>query len=97
MVHPTIALSAADIHEGLQSLPDWRFCQNAIERVYVGTQYLAVLEKLNAIAQLSEKADHHPDLILQWKKLTIRYWTHTVQGVTVLDFELAHQVEALLK
>lgn len=94
--HPSKALSAAEIEAALQSLPQWRFQQNALQRVYEGASYLQALETLNAVARLSEAADHHPDLQLNWKTLIIRYWTHTVKGVSNLDVELANQVEALL-
>jgi 4a-hydroxytetrahydrobiopterin dehydratase len=90
------ALSIEVIHEQLESLPDWQFTNHALERVYMGKSYLDALKKLNEIAQISEAANHHPDLILSWKKLTIRYWTHTAQAVTSLDFELAQQTEQIL-
>lgn len=93
---PKTALSPSEIHERLKALPDWRFMDNAIERKHEGKTYLEALETLNAIARLSEEADHHPDLLLSWKRLTIRYWTHVAQGVTELDFELAAKVEQLL-
>lgn len=93
---PTQALSAVDIEAQLKALPHWQLKDKALERTYTGKTYLAALEILNRIAQLSETADHHPDLSLHWKKLTLRYWTHTAQGVTELDFQLAHQVEAML-
>jgi 4a-hydroxytetrahydrobiopterin dehydratase len=97
MPHPTVALSDADILERLSRLPGWQLRGNALERVYQGKTYLDALDKLVAIARLSEAADHHPDLNLAWKTLTARYWTHTAQGVTTLDFELAESAEAALK
>lgn len=96
MTCPTQALSERDILEQLQTLPGWEFRDNALERQYTGKTYLAALEKLNRVARLSEAADHHPDLVLNWKKLIVRYWTHTANGVTELDFQLARQAEALL-
>lgn len=96
MVCPTKALNAEAITEKLKTLPQWQFRQNALERVYVGKTYLEALERLNAIARLSEAANHHPDLSLAWKTLTVRYWTHTAQGVTDLDFMLANQAEQVL-
>ena len=92
----TIALSATEIRENLSRLPHWQFRENALERVYAAPTYLDGLEQLNAVARLSEQADHHPDLFLGWRKLTVRYWTHTANGVTQLDFELAQRVEDLL-
>ncbi|HEY9687500.1 MAG TPA: 4a-hydroxytetrahydrobiopterin dehydratase [Coleofasciculaceae cyanobacterium] len=90
------ALTQDEIRKHLEQLPTWQLVDNALERHYDGQSYLEALEKLNAIAQLSEASDHHPELRLGWKHLTIRYWTHVANGVTELDFELAHRVEALL-
>jgi 4a-hydroxytetrahydrobiopterin dehydratase len=96
MACPTTALTEVEIQEKLKSLSGWEWRQNAIERVYTGKTYLEALEKLNAVARLSEEADHHPDLLLSWKHLQIRYWTHVAGGVTTLDFELALRAEAVL-
>jgi 4a-hydroxytetrahydrobiopterin dehydratase len=97
MACSTDLLKEDEIQRQLSNLPGWCFNQNALERIYDGETYLDALQKLNAIAQLSEAMNHHPDLRLNWKKLTIRYWTHTAQGVTELDFLLAHQVEKALR
>lgn len=93
---PASALSHEEIAARLDALPLWQYKDNALERVYTGTSYLESLEVLNRVARLSEEADHHPDLTLQWRRLTIRYWTHVAHGVTGLDFELARRVEGLL-
>lgn len=91
-----VGLTEEAIRRRLEALSGWRYQDNALERVYEGQSYLESLGKLDAIARLSESENHHPDLILSWKKLTVRYWTHTAKGVTDLDFTLARQVEALL-
>ncbi len=92
----TQALSPAEIEVALRDLPQWQLHQNALQRVYEGANYLQALETLNVVARHAEAADHHPDLQLNWKTLIIRYWTHTLHGVSALDVALAHQVEALL-
>jgi 4a-hydroxytetrahydrobiopterin dehydratase len=96
MACPTVALSKAEVWEALAALPNWHYKENALERVYQAQTYLEGLDKLNVIAQLSESANHHPDLILGWRQLTVRYWTHTAGGVTPLDFELAQRAEHAL-
>lgn len=93
---PTIGLTAETIRQNLSEIPLWHYHDNALERVYEGQTYLDALAKLDAIGRLSESENHHPDLTLSWKKLTIRYWTHTARGVTAMDFQLARQVESLL-
>ncbi len=97
MRHATSLLSVDALHEALVHLPGWQVQNNALAREYAAQSYLDGLARLNVIAQLSEDADHHPELILAWGKLTIRFWTHTVQGITALDLELARQVETILQ
>lgn len=93
---PTVALQPEEITERLGALPHWELKDNALERVHTGRTYLDALAILNRIAEISEAADHHPDLSLNWKKLTVRYWTHTAGGVTELDFELARLAETVI-
>jgi 4a-hydroxytetrahydrobiopterin dehydratase len=95
-MHSIQSLDPAIIRQQLTDLPNWQVRDNALERVYQGRSYLDALAKLNAVAQASEAADHHPDLSLNWKTLTIRYWTHTAQGITSLDMYMARRVEDLL-
>lgn len=96
MTCPTQTLPMAEVLEKLETLPGWALNDNALERVYQGKTYLDALELLNRIARLADEMDHHPDLLLSWRKLVIRYWTHTANGVTELDFESAHRAERLL-
>jgi len=79
----------------------WTFTDNALQRVFNGPDYLTSLRLLNEIGQLAEREDHHPDLFLHYKRLTIRFWTHTAPDktnpVTELDHAMARKVEALIK
>jgi len=93
---PTVALSAEEIRHHMEQLENWTVEGHALERRYHSKSYLDGLEKLNGIAQISETENHHPELLLEWGRLTIRYWTHTANGITALDFQLARQAELIL-
>lgn len=75
----------------------WTITDNALQRVFNGPDYLTSLRLLNEIGQMAEVEDHHPDLLLYYKKLIVRFWTHTANGITPLDHEMAGKVEALIK
>lgn len=93
-----MALSSNDVIGLLDGeLSLWHFKENALERVYHAVTYLDALDLLNKVAWHAEAVNHHPDLLLNWKTLVIRYWTHTVNGVTDLDVEQARAVERLLE
>ena len=85
------ALSAA-----LAALPQWYREGQEIVREVKFPSYLAGVEFVQKAAQIAEEMNHHPDIYLGWRKVTLRISTHSKKGLTDLDFKFAQQVEALL-
>ncbi|MBL8031692.1 MAG: 4a-hydroxytetrahydrobiopterin dehydratase [Candidatus Doudnabacteria bacterium] len=84
-----------------KNLPCWKTVRIrgeklALARTHTCSDYLDSLELLYSIGQLAENNNHHPDLLLEYKKLTIQYWTHTAGGVTNLDIAEARKVESII-
>ena len=50
---------------------------------------------VNAVAQMAEAANHHPDIEIHWNRVTLRLWTHTVGGITQNDLDLAGGIDGL--
>jgi 4a-hydroxytetrahydrobiopterin dehydratase len=50
---------------------------------------------VGAVAHLAESMDHHPDILIQWNKVTLSVLTHSAGGLTDLDFRLASGIDAL--
>ena len=48
---------------------------------------------MNQVGAVAEEMDHHPDVYLTWGKVRIQTWTHTVNGLTRKDFQLADKIE----
>ena len=44
---------------------------------------------------LAERAGHHPDVLVQWNKVTLTLSTHSAGGLTDADFALAREINAL--
>lgn len=95
MTQPQQLPEASKLPEG------WTLTDKALQRVVEGADYLSALRLLYDIGQLAERENHHPDLFLHYKRLTIRFWTHTAPDpnhpVTALDYDLAEKVESLIK
>ena len=50
---------------------------------------------LNAILPVAEAAEHHPDVEISWKTVTVTLSTHSEGTVTDKDFALADEIDAL--
>jgi 4a-hydroxytetrahydrobiopterin dehydratase len=88
-------LSAERIAEGLKSLDGWQAEGNAIERKFVFKDFREAVAFLVRIAFDAEEADHHPDVALSYKRLTLSLSTHSEGGVTEKDFALARKINAV--
>ena len=68
----------------------------AIEKAFAFDDYRRVIEFVNAVAFVANRMDHHPDLSVHYGRCVVRFNTHSVQGLSDLDFEAAARVDALL-
>ena len=55
----------------------------------------AALMFASAVGQLAERADHHPDILISYRKVTLTLSTHSAGGLTEKDFSLAAQINAI--
>ena len=88
-------LSGEAIQQQMNSLPTWRVEGSELVKEFRFTSYLAGIEFVQQAAFLAEKMNHHPDLLIGWRKVTVRLTTHSAGGLTRLDFELAGQITAI--
>lgn len=95
-----VALSAPQIVAKLAQLQGWRLCGDgpdlAIEKDYVFKGYLQTIAFVNAVAFLAEQNDHHPELLVGFKRCSVRWRSHDIKGISPRDFECAAKVDALL-
>lgn len=88
-------LTDDEIGEGLARLNGWSRGENWIEKTYRFKNFLRAISFVNAVAYLAESVNHHPDLMIHYKEVTVRNWTHVAGGVTENDFSLAERIEGL--
>jgi len=75
---------------------DWRLEEGAIVRDIELEGFTAAIEAVNAIAELAQEANHHPDLLVHgYKHLRVTLTTHSEGGVTDNDLALAERIDAL--
>jgi 4a-hydroxytetrahydrobiopterin dehydratase len=71
--------------EGEHIVRDWEF-----------KDFRAAIAFVNAVAELAEQANHHPDIIVHgWNKVRLSVTNHSAGGLTEADFALAERVDGL--
>lgn len=89
-------LTQADIDSRLRGLPHWKQEDTALVRVQTFPHYKDALDFVYQVGLAAEENDHHPDIFMNFKRVTVRYWTHTARGISALDFKMAGIVEKLV-
>ncbi len=87
-------LSGDEIARALASVPEWKREGEEIMRTFSFPSYLGGIEFVNRIAAFAEAANHHPDIQIGWRKVTLRLSTHSAKGLTEKDFDLARKADA---
>lgn len=88
-------LDAGSIAAALEELPGWRVERASLKKEFDFSSYLKGAKFVQSAAELAEGMDHHPDLLLRWRKVEVTLSTHSAGGVTLLDLELAARIEDL--
>ena len=50
---------------------------------------------VNKVGDVAEEQDHHPDIFINWNKVTLTLWTHVIKGLFDNDFILAAKIDEL--
>ena len=88
-------LSDADIEERLSGLDGWERSGDAIVKQFDRGDFKGSVEFVNRLTPEAEELNHHPDLEISWKTVTVTITTHSEGGLTEGDFELATRIDAL--
>ena len=68
---------------------NWNEVDGALERTFAFANFAEALAFVNRVGELAEAEDHHPDIRIDYSRVTLRWWTHTAGGVTDRDRDLA--------
>jgi 4a-hydroxytetrahydrobiopterin dehydratase len=79
----------------LDKLNGWEREDDAIKKSFKLESFPAALMFANTVGHLAEAANHHPDILVQYRNVTLTLSTHSAGGLTALDFDLAERIEGL--
>jgi 4a-hydroxytetrahydrobiopterin dehydratase len=88
-------MSDEQVSEQLAGLAGWSREGDSIVHVETLADFKAAILYVGAVAYLAEAANHHPDVMVQWNKVTLTLSTHSAGGLTGNDFALAEQISRL--
>ena len=88
-------LSDGDIQDKLGGLDGWERVEDRITKTFKFKNYIESVGFVNKVALLAERADHHPDIMLQYNKVAIAITTHSDGGITEKDIDLAREIEGV--
>lgn len=81
------------IRRRLAEIPGWEFREGAIRKQFQLKSFPAAIALVNWVAWRAEAADHHPDILINYRRVTFACATHSEGGVTEKDFALARVIE----
>jgi 4a-hydroxytetrahydrobiopterin dehydratase len=93
LVMTTLTRDAA--RQKLERLSGWELHDNAIRRQFTFGDFAEAVAFVVRLGFAAEAADHHPDILINYKRVTLTYTTHSAGGLTDKDFDGAEQANGL--
>jgi 4a-hydroxytetrahydrobiopterin dehydratase len=79
-------LERGQIEQRMKSLSGWTLAGDAITKQYTFAGFPEAIAFVNRLAPEAEAADHHPDILIEYKRVHLTYSTHSEGGLTDKDF-----------
>jgi len=96
----TPSLSEAEVALLLPDVPGWGVTRAAngtgqLRREFKFKDFLGAMGFVSRLGLIAEREQHHPDFAVQYNRVEVTSWTHTVGGLSENDFILAAKINAL--
>jgi 4a-hydroxytetrahydrobiopterin dehydratase len=90
-------LKPTEVENLLKHLEGWVLTDGVISKTYSFKNHYHVLAFVNAVAWISHRGDHHPDMTVGYNTCRVAYVTHAINGLSENDFICAAKVDALFE
>jgi 4a-hydroxytetrahydrobiopterin dehydratase len=88
-------LTDAEIQFHLQSATGWSLTSGKLHKAFECKDFVSAFGKMTQVALVAEAMNHHPEWCNVWNKVIIDLNTHSVQGISNLDFQLATKINEI--
>lgn len=90
-------LSDDQVDDALSGLAGWERTEGELRRSVKFPTFLDGIDAVRRIAERAEAADHHPDIDIRWRTVSFTLSTHSEDGITQKDLELAAQIDQIVE
>ena len=94
---PTV--TAEEIEELGPQVPDWELVEvdgvPRLRRAFSFANFADALAFTDTVGEIAEQEGHHPELVTEWGRTTVSWWTHKIRGLHRNDFVMAAKTDEL--
>ena len=87
-------LTPDEISQRLRSMNGWTRDGDAIRKQFTFANFPEAIAFINRLVPHAEQADHHPDIVVNYRRVTLSYSTHSEGGLTAKDFAGASMADS---
>ena len=91
------SLSDSEADSLMRQLDGWQRHDQLLQKIFPFKNYYLTIAFVNAVAWLSHREDHHPELTVGYNSCRVEYTTHAINGLSENDFICAAKVDSLFK
>jgi 4a-hydroxytetrahydrobiopterin dehydratase len=88
-------LSDKEVQEQLSRINGWSLVNGKLHREFQCKDFVSAFGNMTRVALVAESMNHHPEWFNVWNKVVIDLNTHSVKGISNLDFELAGKINEI--
>jgi 4a-hydroxytetrahydrobiopterin dehydratase len=89
-------LTDVEIEKELGTVDDWELRDDRLRKQFTFRTFLRAIAFVNSVAYVAESVGHHPDITINYNKVTLRIVTHSEGAITDRDFALAGEIDRRL-
>jgi len=90
-------VSDDELAQLIKEIPEWVAVTEdtilKLRRVFTFKNYQQAVDFTNKVANIAEQENHHPDVLLEWGKVTVTWWSHKIKGLHKNDFIMAAKTD----
>lgn len=87
-------MSKKEAEKYLKEIQGWSFVENRIQKEFKFPSYLKGLEFAYGVGNIAEQEQHHPDILIKWRRVKVILTTHAINGLSENDFIMAAKADA---